>query len=225
MYEQHLEVLSCHYGPIFWVKMANVSKYWRDGWTTQLARLKARIGSDLIGKLGLAARPILDCDGAFLTGGHILGHILGEDYGSDVDILVTRGQGYPLEVWNNWDPLADNLSNTLLAHGYRRTKSIHRKELFELVQLSYLVKYAEIPLDNPVDHIDLIRTNAPNIIDCILKFDFTFCMNYYSNGKLYIHDIDAILTRSSAVKSNALEYNANPEKRRKKYTDRGFFIE
>jgi len=180
-------------------------------------------------------------DGVYLTGGHLLGHLLGEDYGksSDIDLIVKESKDvlyrdsfevrYHLESGYGDHHLQYCEGDDIYYNVLVRCKS--EKDIYILHP--YMQVYSRV-VNCPYNLLYIFDGYIP---DYIQSFDFGFCKNIadFNNKKLIIYDLESVLKRKYVFKKQDIFWKWSKTKdtndlvihvieRMHRYRNRGFEI-
>lgn len=86
-----LSVLSSHFGLIFDIKMRDTNTCYYNKAKVQMEKCVQRIQVDITRKLNQRCHQLLSAD-TYISGSYILGHILGVDYKTDIDVYFDTSQ-------------------------------------------------------------------------------------------------------------------------------------
>jgi hypothetical protein len=212
---------------------------WIDVYSLRLANPRLPIKQSSIIKIIIERLKIMGIDiieaikknKAIISGSFILQCIYGVIYpGSDVDIYII-GENSDTTEWTkqsgwteDWKFMYDITKN----HTYDKTKTITANPypIMPIVSRTYIFD------DIKLNYI-LIDPKFKSISEFILKyFDISICKVMFNGERLYIHNLNDIITRSFSIDRNTTKYiRVNRDEREiddiiqtrvNKYTKRGF---
>lgn len=180
-------------------------------------------------------------NGVYLTGGYLLGLLLGESYGkfSDIDLIVKESKDIlykdSFEIKNELD----------CYHSNRSMQYCHPEDNYYQILKQYKANADQYMLHPSISAFSRVLDAPYNVIyifdghipDYISHFDFGFCKNVadFNNKKLIITDLESILKHKYVLKTQDVGWKWQTMKdmgdlsicineRIQKYRNRGFEI-